>query len=157
MGNCLQPSATQPFELQLPSSDSAYVPFPQSQRVSLASGLVESSATGQSRDNLRKSLGSLGQQLEEGRNWQEGSTHAEKFSRVFAQTRKLEAKIEKLQRCSVNPSHHKPEKGYLVLERELQQYMSAIVEEMGEVKADVAGLELHLQGLKSSRSLTQAS
>jgi len=164
MGNCLQPSTAQPFEVQLPPPSPSEVhsvcaDFPASKRVSLASGPAgDSFAAGQSGEELRKSLGSLGKQLEEGRNWQEGSGQTDKFSRVLARTHRLEAKIEKLQRRSLNPSDlsiHKAEKDdYLALERELQVHMDVILEDMSDVKADVADLELHVQELKA-KSLTR--
>lgn len=80
----------------------------------------------------------------------------------MAETRRLEAKIEKIQRHSLNPgdlpSHKAGKEDYLALEEELQQHMDVIMEDMGELKEDVADLELHVQGMKAKSLLkTQTS
>jgi hypothetical protein len=172
MGNCWKEPTPLPFEVQLPlapasAANSSYQDFPLSKRVSLASvtaqktavegnRLAESPANPfavQGNGELGKSLENLAKQIDESRNWHEGISQVGKFSRVLAETRRLEAKIQKIQRHSLNPadlpSHKAGKEDYLALEQELQQHMDVIMEDMGELKEDVADLELHVQGMKA--------
>ena len=174
MGNCCREPTPVPFEIQFPASVSEANDlshdFPLSKRVSLATNneIYEGRKTPanpfavESPKELRKSLENLVKQIDESKNWQEGRRHVGKFTKVMAETRRLEAKLEKLQRHSLNPtdlpSHKTKEEDYLALEKELQLHMDVILEEMSDLKEDVADLELHVHEMKSkSFTRTQTS
>jgi hypothetical protein len=108
----------------------------------------------QGETELSRSLDNLAKQLNQSREWQEGMRHTAKFSHVMAETRLLEAKIEKLQRHSLDPaqlpSHKAGKEDYLALEKELERHMDVILEDMSDLKEDVADLTSHVEVLKTS-------
>ena len=170
MGNCLKDPA--PVELEIrpvpaldSESSSACPDFRLSKTVSLAptpgrqsADLNPASPTSifpmQTEQDLSRSLDNLAKQLDQSRAWQEGMGHIAKFSHVMAETRLLEVKIEKLQRHSLDPaqlpSHKAGKDDYLALELELERHMDVILEDMNDLKDDVADLTSHVQVLKGS-------
>lgn len=169
MGNCLKEPVPTEFEIrptpaQDSESSSACPDFRMSKASSLAptpAGENELKAASpvslfplQTEQDLGRSLDNLSKQLNQSREWQEGMRYSAKFSHVMAETRLLEAKIEKLQRHSLDPSQlpsHKTGKDdYLALEKELERHMDVILEDMSELKEDVADLTSHVRVLKAA-------
>lgn len=105
--------------------------------------------------DLSRTLDNLSKQIDQSRMWQEGTPHIAKFSHVMAETRLLEAKIEKLQRHSLDPSklpsHKAGKDDYLTLEQELERHMDVILEDMSDLKDDVAELASHVHGLREKQ------
>jgi len=170
MGNCLKEPVPTDFEVRpVPALDSenssacpdfrlsktaSLAPTPGLESVELKAASPASLFPLQTDQDLGRSIDNLSKQLHQSREWQEGSSHIAKFSHVMAETRLLEAKIEKLQRHSLDPaqlpSHKASTEDYLALEKELERHMDVILEDMSDLKEDVADLASHVQVLKTA-------
>lgn len=82
--------------------------------------------------SLERSIDDLAQQMDRSRVWQDA-----KFSRVFAQTRLLEAKLEQMQRERPVPSARPSVGEYLAVEQQLEQQLSVIHDEMEAIQHEV--------------------
>lgn len=169
MGNCLKEPVPTEFEIRpAPAQDSESSSACPDFRLSKASSLAPTPALEaelkaaspaslfplQTEQDLGRSLDHLAKQLTQSQEWQEGTGYLAKFSHMMAETRLLEAKIEKLQRHSLDPaqlpSHKAGKEDYLALEKELERHMDVILEDMSELKEDVADLTSHVQVLKTA-------